>query len=55
MFAFGLILGRPQTPSNKLNPVVNFIWSAILGAVWPITALLIAGACLADFAKDGKK
>lgn len=53
--AFGLILGQPQTPSNKLNPVVNLIWSAILGAIWPATALMIAGSYAADAAKDGKK
>ena len=53
--SFGWLLAEPQSAAKKLSPVVNLIWSAILAAVWPVTAILVAGAMIADETKGDKK
>lgn len=53
--AFGWLLAEPQSAPKKLHPLVNLVWSANLGVIWPITAFLVAGAMISESEKDGKK
>lgn len=52
VFMFGLFLAVPDTPGKEVGKVVNFVMSLLFAVIWPIMALMIVGACAADWAKD---
>ncbi len=54
-FGFGLMLGQPQTDRSRMPLALNLFWSAVLGALWPITACVVVGAAIGEYAEDNKR